>query len=59
MKTLWRNTEGYVLDQYETFNGMPVYYGCDMYDSEESDWDNPYALASAAYVEDYNFDVPE
>ena len=53
------NTEGDVLDQYETFNGMPVYYGGDMYDSEDSDWDDPYALASAAYVEDYNFDVPE
>ena len=53
------NTEGDVLDQYETFNGMPVYYGGDMYDSEDSDWDDPYALASEAYVEDYNFDVPE
>ena len=45
--------------QYETFNGMTVYYGGDLYDSEDSDWDDPYALASAAYVEDYNFDVPE
>ena len=53
------NTEGDVLDQYETFNGMPVYYGGDMYDSEDSDWDDPYALVSAAYVEDYNFDVPD
>ena len=38
---------------------MPVYYGGDLYDSEDSDWDNPYALASTAYIEDYNFDVPE
>ena len=30
-----------------------------MYDSEDSEWDDPYALASEAYVEDYNFDVPE
>ena len=30
-----------------------------MCDSEDSDWDDPYALASVAYVEDYNFDVPE
>ena len=30
-----------------------------MYDSEDSDWDDLYALASAAYVEDYDFDVPE
>ena len=33
------NTAGDVLDQYETFNGMPVYYGGDMYDLEDSDWD--------------------
>ena len=52
-------TEGDILDQFETFNGMPVYYGGDLYDSEDSDWDDPYAIASAAYVEDYNFDVPE
>ena len=38
---------------------MPVYYGGDLYDSEDSDWDDLYALASTAYVEDYNFDVPE
>ena len=38
-------------------NGMPVYYGGDLYDSEDSDWDDPYALASAAYIEDYNFDL--
>ena len=44
-------------DQFETFNGMPVYYGGDLYDSEDSD--DPYAITSAAYVEDYNFDVPE
>ena len=50
-------TEWGILDQHETFNGMPVYYGNDLYDSE--DWDDPYAIASAAYVEDYNFDVPE
>ena len=50
------NTEVDVQDQYETFNGMPVYYGSDLYDSDDSDCDDPYALASAAYVEDYNFD---
>ena len=53
------NTEGDVQDQYETFNGMPVYYGGDLYDSEDSDYDDPYALASATYVEDYNFDIPD
>ena len=36
-----------------------MYYGGDLYDSEDSDWDDPYEIASAAYVEDYNFDVPE
>ena len=50
---------GDILDQFETFNGMPVHYGGDLYDSEDSDLDDPYAIASAAYVEDYNFDVPE
>ena len=45
------NTEGDVLDQYETFNCM--------YDSEDSDWDDPFTLASVAYVEHYNFDVAE
>ena len=34
-------------------------YGGDLYDSKNSDWDDPYAIASAAYVEDYDFDVPE
>ena len=50
-------TECDILDQFETFNGMPVYYGGDLYDSEDSDWDDPYAIASVAYVEDYDFDV--
>ena len=53
------NTDGDVEDQYETFNCMPVYYGGDLYDSEDSDRDDPYALASAAYVKDCNFDPPE
>ena len=39
---LW-NTDGDVEDQYETLNGMPLYYGGDLYDSEDSDWD-PYTL---------------
>ena len=50
---------GDILDQYETFNGMPVYYGGDLYDSEDSDWDDPSAIEGETYVEDYNFDVPE
>ena len=44
--------------QYETFNGLPVYYGGDMYDSEDSE-DDPLERVRTAYVEDYNFDVPE
>ena len=30
------HTDGDVEDQYETFNGMLVYYGGDLYDSEDS-----------------------
>ena len=50
-------TECDILDQFEMINGVRVYYGGDLYDSEDSDWDNPYAIASAEYVEGYNFDV--
>ena len=53
------NTDQDVMNQYETFNGLPVYYGGDMYDSEDSELDDPLELARMAYVEDYNFDVPE
>ena len=45
--------------QYETFSGLPVYYGGDMYDSEDSEEDDPLERVPAAYVEYYNFDVPE
>ena len=45
--------------QYETFNGLPVYYGGDMYDSEDLEEYDPLEMARAAYAEDYNFDVPE
>ena len=44
--------------QYETFSSLRVYYGGDMYDSEDSE-DDPLEKAHSAYVEDYNFDVPE
>ena len=49
-------TEWDIRDQFETINGMPVYYGGDLYDS---DWNDPYDIASAEYVEHYNFDIPE
>ena len=48
-----------IANQYETFSVLPVYYGGDMYDSEDSEEDDPLELACATYVEDYNFDVPE
>ena len=47
------------MNQYETFNRLPVYYGGDIYDSEDSEEDDPLELARAAHVEDYNFDIPE
>ena len=52
-------TEWDIRDQFETINGMSVYYGGDLCDLDESDWDDPYDIASAEYVEQYNFDVPE
>ena len=45
--------------QYETFNGLPVYYGGGVCDSEELEEYDPLQMALAAYAEDYNFDVPE
>ena len=45
--------------QREIIDGMTVYYGGDLCDSDESDWDDPYDIASAEYVDQYNFDVPE
>ena len=53
------NTDLNVVNQYETFNGLPVYHGGDMYDSEDSEGDNPLERARTSYVEDYNFDIPE
>ena len=45
--------------QYETFNGLPVYYGGDLCDSEELEEHDTLDLACAAYAEDDNFDAPE
>ena len=57
---LWRwNMDMDVEYQNETFSSLPVYYGGDMYDSEDSEEHDPLEMARAAYVEDYNFDVPE
>ena len=54
--TAWIADNGY---RCETIDGMTVYYGSDLCDSDESDWDDPYDIVSAEYVEQYNFDVPE
>ena len=45
--------------QYEAFNGLPVYYGGDLCDSEELEEYEALKLARATYAEDYNFDAPE
>ena len=59
---VWTNAQQWIADngyRSETIDGMTVYYGSDLCDSDESDWDDPYDIASAEYVEQYNFDVPE
>ena len=45
--------------QYETFNGVPVYYGPDMYDSEDPEEYDPLEMACAARVANYDFDNTE
>ena len=54
---LWQwNMDMDVEYQYEKFNGLPVYYGGDMCDSEDSEEYDPLEMARAA---NYDFDVPE
>ena len=48
-----------IRNEFETVDGMPVYYGGDLYDSNESDWEDPYDRAYAEYVDRYNFDAQE
>ena len=48
-----------IRNEFETIDGMPVYYGGDLCDSDESDWEDPRDLAYAEYVDLYNFDAPE
>ena len=36
---------------------MPVYYGGDLCDSDDSEWDDPWDLAHGEHVERYNFDA--
>ena len=40
--------------EFETIDGMPVYYGGDLCDSDGSEWDDPWDLAYAEYVDQYN-----
>ena len=54
--TAWIADNGY---RCETVDGMTVYYGSDLCDSDESDWDDPYDIVSEEYVDQYHFDVPE
>ena len=43
--------------QREIIDGVTVYYGGDLCDSEESDWEDPEDVACREYVDDYNFDL--
>ena len=54
--TAWIAINGY---QCEIVDGVTVYYGGNLCDSDGSDWEDPYDIASQQYVVDYNFDVPE
>ena len=45
--------------QREIIDGLTVYYGCDVCDSEESDCEDPYDIAGREYVDQYNFDLVE
>ena len=48
-----------IRNEFETVDGMPVYYGGDLYDSDDSHWEDHRDLAYAEYVDLYNFDAPE
>ena len=48
-----------IRNEFETVDGMPVYYGGDLYDSDDSDLEDPCDIAYAEYVYRYNLDAPE
>ena len=48
-----------IRNEFETIDGMPVYYGGELCDSDGSEWDDPWDLAYAEYVDQCNFDAPE
>ena len=45
--------------QRDIIDGVTVYYGCYLCDSEESDWEDPDDVARREYVDQYNFDLLE
>ena len=45
--------------QRDIIYGVTVYYGGDLCDSEESDWEDPFDIAGREYVDQYNFDLLE
>ena len=44
-------------NEFETIDGMPVYYGGDLCDSDDSEWDDPWDLAYREHVKRYIFDA--
>ena len=46
-----------IRNEFETIDGMPVYYGGDLCDSDDSEWDDPWDLAYREHVDRYNFDA--
>ena len=45
--------------QHEIIDCVTVYYGGDLCDSEDSDWEDPEDAARREYVDQYNFDLLE
>ena len=45
--------------QLEIIDGVTVYYGGNLCDSEESDWEDPFYIAGREYVDQYNVDLLE
>ena len=45
-----------ILNEFETVNGMPVYYGGDLHDS---DWEDPRDLAYVDWMDWCDFNTPE
>ena len=45
-----------ICNEFEIIDGMPLYHGGDLCDSDGSEWDDPWDLAYAEYVDQYNFE---